>query len=671
LIGDFIRNTIDLKSLFPFEKKTIFLILLLVSGNNRNETHIIQETFNHNSDTIQKMKIRQIVNPSILIILSLVLSTKLLQAQEHNFDYKEVHKYEIDENDSSYELYSEKIVTNKYLSKPALGKDKYFIIEYYFDKIKGIWGYKNKHRLSSANIGFDYPPDEDVFISDDKIHYIYFDDLKVGDEVEYHYKNEIKDIVFSPIITIPNINFVDEFKVQIEHPDDVYIDFEFYFPHGKLKYKIKREDDYTELEFDSLEKSPDLEFSPFTDKQAYILLILKKNGIPVNGVEAAGFVNWYSKLANINPVLPDTFKTFFDSLLTGATDKDEKLRVIDDYVRKNIRYIADERDYFSIVPRQPGEVLKRKYGDCKDRAFLVSAIARAYNIKVCPALVSTEFEPDFKAVHPGLFNHVICVYNDGKKDVYFDPTAKYFEFKLLPSLLLNKKTLILDSANPRVSYIKSDEVQPGIDISIKGDLDSLRYGRASITLSNQLCAHAIHALKELTDNQVDNFLSRILKTSFRLLAFDHFVESDSSNDEEKKSITFNSSVDLSKFIISTASNKYVSKTPFLLFDNRILEREKDTLPVYTDRLPVLKLRMELSDTSYSMKPDSLTMENNETRMKFNANSDYENPGKFFFNYSFYPTENYLTKSKKNALINFCRDYFNNKKQMFLIKGKKL
>lgn len=617
------------------------------------------------------MKYLLFLRPSLLIIPLLLINTRFLQAQNHDFKYKELRNYEIEEDDSSYKLYSDVKVTNTYQSRSALEKNIYFISEAYYDKITNIYGYKNRYRVSSSNIGFNHPPDEDVFITDEKIHYIKFDDLKEGDVIEYHYKNELKDMGFAPVISIPNIDFVQQIKIEIEHPEEIYVDFDFYFPHGKPEYKITREEDNTILEFDSLEKSPDLEFSPFNSIQAYILMVIKKDSVPVNGTSVNGFVNWYSKLANINPVLPVHYKSFFDSLLAGEKDTNKRLRIIDDYVRQDIRYVADERGYYTIVPRQPEEVLNRKYGDCKDRAFLVSAIARAYNIHVNPVLVSTEFRPEFTSVNPGLFNHVLCVYNDGKKDIYFDPTAKYFEFKLLPEQLLNKKTLILDSLNPRISYIKPEGIKPEIDVEIKAKLDSLETGVASVTLRNQLYAHAIHAIKELTENQVDEFLSMVLKANFRELVFDHFIMTDSSETTANSLVVFNSSVDLSKFIISAPSNKYLSKTPFLLYDNRILDRERDSLAVYTDYLSILKLKIELSDSSFEMKPDSLTLENKVTGIKFNAKSESKKPGEFTFNYSFYPSENYLTNDKKNGLIDFCRSYFNNKKHMFLIKGKKL
>jgi hypothetical protein len=617
------------------------------------------------------MKYLLFLRPSLLIIPLLLINTRFLQAQIHDFEYKEVRNYEIEEGNSSYKLYSDVKVTNTYQSRSALEKKIYFISEAYYDKITNIYGYKNRYRVSSSNIGFNHPPDKDVFITDEKIHYIKFDDLKEGDLIEYHYKNELKDVGFAPVISIPNIDYVQLFKIEIEHPEEIYIDFDFYFPHGKTEYTITREEDNTVLEFDSLKKSPDLEFSPFNNIQAFILMVIKKDSTPVNGTSVNGFVNWYSKLANINPVLPVKYKSFFDSLLAGEKDTDNRLRIIDDYVRQNIRYVADERGYYTIVPRQPEEVLNRKYGDCKDRAFLVSAIARAYNIHVNPVLVSTEFRPEFTSVNSGLFNHVLCVYNDGKKDIYFDPTAKYFEFKLLPEQLLNKKTLILDSLNPRISYIKPEGIKPEIDIEIKARLDSLETGVASITLKNQLYAHAIHAIKELTENQVDEFLSMVLKANFRELVFDHFIMTDSSETTVNSLVVFNSSVDLSKFIISTPSNKYLSKTPFLLYDNRILDRERDSLAVYTDYLSILKLKIELSDSSFEMKPDSLTLENKVAGIKFNAKSESKKSGEFTFNYSFYPSENYLTDDKKNGLIDFCRSYFNNKKHMFLIKGKKL
>ena len=78
-------------------------------------------------------------------------------------------------------------------------------------------------------------------------------------------------------------------------------------------------------------------------------------------------------------------------------------------LHKNVRYTGVEFGEDSIVPQFPSETLKRKYGDCKDKAALLVTMLRAVNIPANLALLSTGPGQDINPELPGMgmFDHAI------------------------------------------------------------------------------------------------------------------------------------------------------------------------------------------------------------------------------------------------------------------------
>lgn len=113
-----------------------------------------------------------------------------------------------------------------------------------------------------------------------------------------------------------------------------------------------------------------------------------------------------------------------------------KLKVIYDYVRNNFRYLAEVQDKNSIIPRDPSVVLDKGYADCKERAALVSAIAKEYGIKVNMAVVTREDAPLLKGIFVNKFNHVICSYNDDGNTLFLIPQQSIVSLEIYQKAIL-------------------------------------------------------------------------------------------------------------------------------------------------------------------------------------------------------------------------------------------
>lgn len=94
------------------------------------------------------------------------------------------------------------------------------------------------------------------------------------------------------------------------------------------------------------------------------------------------------------------------------------------FVQEKIRYTGLELGSGAFRPRSPGEVLRSRYGDCKDKALLAVALLRALGIDAAPALVSTRWQGhlDEQLPSPGDFDHAIVRLRLAGKTYWIDVT---------------------------------------------------------------------------------------------------------------------------------------------------------------------------------------------------------------------------------------------------------
>jgi hypothetical protein len=94
------------------------------------------------------------------------------------------------------------------------------------------------------------------------------------------------------------------------------------------------------------------------------------------------------------------------------------------FVQDDVRYLAVLLGEGSHVPNPPGVVMKRRFGDCKDKALLLTAMLRDLGMDAHPAYVNTEFAYGIGTwlPTPTAFNHVIVRAVSEGDTFWVDPT---------------------------------------------------------------------------------------------------------------------------------------------------------------------------------------------------------------------------------------------------------
>jgi tetratricopeptide (TPR) repeat protein len=131
-------------------------------------------------------------------------------------------------------------------------------------------------------------------------------------------------------------------------------------------------------------------------------------------------------LADVGPLVKQ--------LTAGKQSREDKATALLQYLDGEIRYTGVEFGDAAITPRSPGEILKTKYGDCKDKATLLVAMLRAAGIPSYIALLNAGERQDIVPDLPGMgsFDHAIA-FVPGSPELWIDATDQYARLGELPS----------------------------------------------------------------------------------------------------------------------------------------------------------------------------------------------------------------------------------------------
>jgi hypothetical protein len=136
---------------------------------------------------------------------------------------------------------------------------------------------------------------------------------------------------------------------------------------------------------------------------------------PPGGASANGFAswqemgNWYRKLTDgrRNPSPPITQQV---ATLTATTPTPlEKMKALAQFVQHDIRYVAIELGIGGFQPHAASDVFVHHYGDCKDKATLLSSMLSQVGVESFYVVINSErgsVTPQVPA-NVGAFNHVI------------------------------------------------------------------------------------------------------------------------------------------------------------------------------------------------------------------------------------------------------------------------
>ncbi len=140
----------------------------------------------------------------------------------------------------------------------------------------------------------------------------------------------------------------------------------------------------------------------------------------------------------------ETLKSTASMVLEGETDRTKKIEKLLTWLQSQIRYTGLLFGDGTIVPAAPSDVIRRRYGDCKDQSILLTGLLRASGIEAWPVLVRSSQGWDVHRDMPciSFFNHMI-VYVPGAPDLWIDPTSPLLPLGELPLPDQGRRCLVI------------------------------------------------------------------------------------------------------------------------------------------------------------------------------------------------------------------------------------
>ncbi|MGC3990054.1 MAG: transglutaminase-like domain-containing protein [Chthoniobacteraceae bacterium] len=172
------------------------------------------------------------------------------------------------------------------------------------------------------------------------------------------------------------------------------------------------------------------------------------------------FAAWYRRLAQGSDVIDDSVRTMGKKLAEGAKTRMEKIQRDFEFVSA-LRYVAIEMGVQGFRPRTPAQVLANRYGDCKDKANLVSALLRSQGIDAHFVLLN-RFAYTNVNFPSWQFNHAIAFVPAAAKegqpnDLWLDTTDSVTPFGSVPPGDYGRAGLVFSDDKAEFKTVKTDQ----------------------------------------------------------------------------------------------------------------------------------------------------------------------------------------------------------------------
>jgi transglutaminase-like putative cysteine protease len=247
------------------------------------------------------------------------------------------------------------------------------------------------------------------------------DDIRKDDLVDFAYTLIGNNPIFNEdkylFIPLAAMNPIDLYNVRILYSKEKEYSYKC-VDCDSLKIVNEVIDNYRHIEISYSNLRPielEVNIPSWVTPYKYFTLSSYKSWKDVN-IWAQGVFSLQNK-----PDLDDVYNEVF----TGNETIEQKISKLIDYVQDDIRYMGIQSGIGSIKPFSPEQVVKQRFGDCKDKSLLLVWLLKNIGVeKAYPALVNTvtQSEVDKYLVSNQIFNHCIVTYEYNNNTYWVDPS---------------------------------------------------------------------------------------------------------------------------------------------------------------------------------------------------------------------------------------------------------
>lgn len=253
---------------------------------------------------------------------------------------------------------------------------------------------------------------------------------------------------------------------------------------------------------------------------------------------------WYAQLSSDRLQATPEITAKAAELTSGKTDFYDKTEAVAEFVQKQIRYFVIEKGIGGLQPHPAAEIFRNRYGDCKDKATLLSAMLSTVGVHSALLMVDTErgfVDPDAPSL---LGNHMIAAIEvpkgyespklksvvtakTGRRYLIFDPTWEETAFGQLEHNLQGSYGVLVEGNDSQIiafpvldpllnTIHRSANFQLQADGSLKGSIVEKRFGDVSEHRRSMYKSANEREQREFLDHQLQRDLSNFTVTGVKV-----------------------------------------------------------------------------------------------------------------------------------------------------------
>ncbi|HEY4105409.1 MAG TPA: DUF3857 domain-containing protein, partial [Polyangiaceae bacterium] len=162
---------------------------------------------------------------------------------------------------------------------------------------------------------------------------------------------------------------------------------------------------------------------------------------------------WYWGLVKDQFDLDDETRKLAKQITQGKTTDVDKVKAVYDWVTKNTRYVALEFGIYGYKPRRCVQTVARGWGDCKDKATVITTLLNELGIPTTMVVLRTQMKGDFRSSVASFapFDHAIAYVPS--MNLYLDGTAELTGINELPRMDIGALGIHVNQGDTELEYV--------------------------------------------------------------------------------------------------------------------------------------------------------------------------------------------------------------------------
>lgn len=297
------------------------------------------------------------------------------------------------------------------------------------------------------------------------------------------------------------------------------------------------------------------------------------------GLEDVGklFKYYQEFVKDLNKNEDKELKNITLQVIANAKSEEEKVKNIFYWVKDNIKYVAFENGYEGFMPREGSLVCSRKFGDCKDMASIITAMAKYAGIQnVFITWIGTREIPYSYSENatPGVDNHMIATYKKGSEYIFLDATDKETRYGIPTGFIQGKEALVYE--NDSYKIVKVPIVAPENNLvtdNVKLKIENEKIvGSGNITFNGYNRSNLLSQLGDSANKKRFEMIKSIVikgNNKFKLL---NFTEENIKDRDLPYQIDYQ--FDLDNYLIKIDKDIYINMNLDTQMEQLVIEKDR-------------------------------------------------------------------------------------------------